>query len=188
MAKSKSMSDEQFESFIRFGADKIRNWIDLELRKRNAFQISVEDVESDVFKKLWLRHRDKEKERLTFDRLPGLIRKIIHDTVVNWIRRKSPVTGIPEVSSTKTTQSPTKKLLRQEVRSIVKGVIETLGGKKKEIATLYFYDQLSYKEIAGLLHSKEATVRQALWRLLPEIREILLSRGFDESFFRSFLR
>lgn len=90
---------------------------------------------------------------------------------VDWIHFSKIVlrtlAGAPELS-------PLHALYRTELRETVTQAIDALPGKERLVVSLYYYDELTLKEIGKVLGTNESRAcqlhRQALWRLAKALR------------------
>ena len=57
--------------------------------------------------------------------------------------------------------------------------IMSLGRKEREVLILYYYQELSQKEIAGILGTREGTVSQRIHRAKAKLKEALKEAGYD---------
>lgn len=78
-------------------------------------------------------------------------------------RKKSTPVGNPEE------YMPEFQDGRHELWELVSG----LEGAYREVVILYFYEQFSVKEIGGILHIPEGTVKSRLHRAKQRLRELL---------------
>jgi len=67
-------------------------------------------------------------------------------------------------------QTPESVLLREELKSILAEVIESLPEKERLVITLYYYEELMFKEIAEILGVSESRVSQIHSQVLMNMR------------------
>jgi RNA polymerase sigma factor FliA len=56
--------------------------------------------------------------------------------------------------------SPDMSFEREEMKGILGGIIDCLGEKEKLVITLYYYEELTYKEISRILNITESRISQ----------------------------
>ena len=64
------------------------------------------------------------------------------------------------------------RLLEDERREIVKGMIEHLPPKQKAILKLRMNDNLSYEEIAGILGRSVSTIKSSVFFALTKLKKM----------------
>ena len=67
-------------------------------------------------------------------------------------------------------KSPEDDLLEKEKKELLTEVIEALPEKERLVITLYYYEGLLLKEIAGILHVTESRVSQIHSKVLAKMR------------------
>jgi len=79
--------------------------------------------------------------------------------------------------SAKDDQNPVESMKLEEMRDIVADCIELLPEKEKLVVSLYYYDELTMKEIGSVLKLTESRVSQihtkAVMRLRGKLRRTL---------------
>lgn len=71
--------------------------------------------------------------------------------------------------------SPEKNIERQELKESLANVIETLTERESQVITLYYYEELTLKEISYILKITESRVSQLHRRALEKMKENLSS-------------
>ena len=56
--------------------------------------------------------------------------------------------------------TPEDQFEKREIKEIIKEIINTLPLKEKQVISLYYYDELTYKEISEILKVSESRISQ----------------------------
>lgn len=75
-------------------------------------------------------------------------------------------------------QSPEKKVESDEVKKILGEVLETLTDKERKVVLLYYYEELTLKEISKILEVSESRVSQLHTKAIQKMK-IKLGRYFE---------
>ncbi|MCL1975855.1 MAG: FliA/WhiG family RNA polymerase sigma factor [Firmicutes bacterium] len=75
-----------------------------------------------------------------------------------------------EISGNGEGSEPENVLLKEELKIILADTIEALPEKERLIITLYYYEELMFKEIAELLHVSESRISQIHSKVLIKMR------------------
>jgi RNA polymerase sigma factor for flagellar operon FliA len=65
---------------------------------------------------------------------------------------------------------PENALLKKDLRNILADTIKALPERDRVIITLYYYEELMFKEIAEMLHVSESRISQIHSRVLIKMR------------------
>lgn len=160
------MSDEEFNRIVRQYADTVYR-VALSYAKRTH---DADDVVQNTFMKLLSGHvRFKDEEHLR----RWLIRVAVNEcnSLFSSFWRKNvdyveEIAALPEFSI--------------EERHDLYCAVRTLPQKCRIVVHLFYYEGYSSKEIAGLLHIREATVRTRLVRARKLLKQQLKEAWEDE--------
>ncbi len=119
----------------------------------------IEDMVQEVFIKAYTNIKSFNPER----RFSPWIYRIAHNEFVNSLRKQSrfpqsffdPDTILPQLAAPETADG---ERLSAELRSAIESSLETLPPKYREPLVLYFYEEMSYRDIANVLKLPVATV------------------------------
>ncbi len=138
----------------------------------------VEDILQDVFLKAYIHIQSFD---ITQSFSPWLYR-IAHNEAINFLKKKKiktvslfevdtlfPHPVAPETSDTESE--------RELLKKSIDAVLADIDNKYREILLLYFYEELSYKEIAQTLQMPVATVGVRIQRGKKQVEEILRKKG-----------
>jgi RNA polymerase sigma factor (sigma-70 family) len=142
------------------------------------------DIAQDVFLSAW---RDIGKLREPASFLPWLRQVTRHRAYhilrgVRRRRRRTAETSVDELLAAAVDPRPDahQRLASIETRQIVADTIDRLPADAREVVTLYYCENRSATQVAGLLGLSEAAVRQRLSRARVRLREDLLDRAGEE--------
>jgi RNA polymerase sigma factor for flagellar operon FliA len=69
-----------------------------------------------------------------------------------------------------TDESPERRLEEKELREVLAITIETLSDKEKQVVSMYYYDELTLKEIGMVLGVTESRISQIHSKALLTLR------------------
>lgn len=142
---------------------------------RIAFRITcnkeeAEDIVQDVMMKMW-QMRDEWDNIQSKDAYCCMMAR---NTALSRIELKDSQTqsmevGIPEI---KDETSPLGILEQDEIRGLLRKMIDRLPNKEKSVMRLRDLESMSYKEIAETLNMSEPQVKTNLFRARKKIKEL----------------
>ena len=129
------------------------------------------------------------------DKFGGWLRRIVVNTAVSWLRRRKNTVRFDEITSISgdgelrehynryEAITPHDLLERQERQELLRMAIDALSPTYRNIITMFYFDDCSYKEIATRLTVSEAAVKSKLHRARTRLKEEVLrmSTGQTES-------
>jgi len=145
-------------------------------KKVNSDEIA-QDITADVFMKLF------ENKKILADRdqngLRAWLYTVARNQVVDHYRKKSnnvEVKGLDDeifdlVVSDRTEHL--QQLIQDEKYQLIMAVIENLEPIEKEIITLRFQREMSFKEIAEIIKKDEGAIKMTLYRSIEKIKKTL---------------
>lgn len=107
--------------------------------------------------------------------LRPLVRRIAAARCVDWLRRRKPHVDIEE-QTIASTEDPIESLEAVETVDLLTQALARLEESCREMIRLYFYEQLSYREIASRLGRAEATMRVRMFNCMKRIRRFLSTK------------
>lgn len=134
---------------------------------------AIEESVQDVFTKAYENLASFDQER----KFQSWIYRIAHNTFVNILRRKSrswiniewdTLVSIPAGETYEESERD-----RVEMRESIESGLDKLSPKYREILTLYYLDELSYKDISDILHVPTGTVGIRLKRAKEALKKEL---------------
>ena len=141
-----------------------------------AYDDDIEDAIQEIFIKAYQNIQSFDATR----KFSSWIYRIAHNEFVNHIRRhaRDPLpfldfevdTLIPHLFSNET---PESNLERKETKELMDRALKKLSSKYREILLLFYYEELSYEEIADILRIPKTTVGVRLNRAKKELKKQL---------------
>ncbi|PHV70472.1 RNA polymerase subunit sigma-24 [Sporanaerobium hydrogeniformans] len=139
-------------------------------------QYRSEDIVQEAFVKCYLsihKLRNPEQFRAWFFRI--LTRLAWRNDVR--AKRMVPTEDIMEVMNKKADQISLENIyLQSETQRLLQGEIEKLGSEHQMILILYYYNELSVKEIAKVVGCLEGTVKSRLHTARGQLKKALIAR------------
>ena len=142
----------------------------------------AEEIAQEAFVEAYFR-LDTLRQAGKFD---GWLRRIVINTAVSWLRRRKATVRFDEITGISKdgelhehyyryeTPTPHNLLERQEQEDLLRRAIDALSPTHRDIITMFYYDDRSYKDIAGLLTTSEAAVKSMLYRARRQLKEEVL--------------
>ncbi|MDY5496571.1 MAG: RNA polymerase sigma factor [Anaerobutyricum sp.] len=141
-----------------------------------------EDVVQETFVKCYL-HFDELKDKKDFKpwMLKILIRSAYH--LLKKEKREMPEEQVEDRMKEKTVAGPADRFLEKEEAERILSLINQLPEKQRIVVILYYYNELSVKEIASVTRSMEGTVKSRLYLARKQLRKMMESGGGREVFY-----
>ena len=76
---------------------------------------------------------------------------------------------------------PLSEFLKSEEASLLEKALDSLPEKQRLVLSLYYYEELSMKEVAAVLEVSESRVSQIHTLAIKNLKKALLSLGHKES-------
>lgn len=73
---------------------------------------------------------------------------------------------------------PHLQFLKQELKTVIAEAIDRLGPKERLVVSLYYFDELTMKEIAAVLDVNESRVSQIHTKAMSHLRQKMKSSGY----------
>ena len=106
------------------------------------------------------------------------ILSIVHNTAVEYLRKRKPAVPMDCISEIRAPGSTSDT----DTRISVWQAVQSLRQPYRTVIVLYYYDELPVSQIAGVVRSSEAAVRQQLLRGRKMLAQILHKEDFfDEN-------
>ncbi len=105
--------------------------------------------------------------------------RVVMNQAIDKVRRRPKVLIMSseellhEMSDKSANSRPDKRVLNKELREHIFSAIDSLPEKHKKVVLLREVEDLSYKEIAGILNCSEGTVMSRLYYAREKLRELL---------------
>ena len=158
--------------------DELRrlDWIPRSLRKKADL---LEKTYSCLEKKLGRTPTDKELSRelnISEKDLFKLYTQVNHFSCISLNAASSEQddrTLTEKIASTNDSQNPMETLKKNEVKRILKRALENLPSRERMIIILYYYEELTFKEIGYVLGISESRVSQIHGKVILKLRATL---------------
>jgi RNA polymerase sigma factor for flagellar operon FliA len=80
-----------------------------------------------------------------------------------------------------TTDGPYLQFVKQELKAVVTEAVDRLGPKERLVVSLYYFEELTMKEIAAVLDVNESRVSQIHTKAMTQLRRKLKDSGYSTS-------
>ena len=141
------------------------------LRNKENAKDATQEIFMTVFEKL-----DSIEKPEAF---LGWLKQVTVNYCRNLVTRQHSVEELTDDYFDDTVQiTPVDCLETEEIRCVIRQAVDSLPDVQRECILLYYYQQLSIKEIAGLLEVKEGTVKSRLYTARKAIRKSLEMEGY----------
>lgn len=92
-------------------------------------------------------------------------------------RREIPSEDISVQADVADRNTPLDRIIESEAERAVKDAVRSLGFKHRAVVVMYYYNELSTKEIAGILECTEGTVKSRLFMARKKLKGMLVQNG-----------
>lgn len=146
------------------------------LRYGRRFMAGREDIE-DLVQEVFLKTYQNLRSFDTHRRFSPWIYRIAHNTFINEMRRASrhPVVTLDTdvIIPHKSVPSAADDHERRETRELLERGLDRLGIKYREPLVLFYFEELSYAEIADVLHLPVSTVGVRVSRGRAALKKVI---------------
>jgi RNA polymerase sigma-70 factor, ECF subfamily len=158
---------EEFQRLINHYQNKIYNYIYKIIQNRT----DAEDITQETFIKAYFGLRSFKKEF----KFSTWLYKIATNCCWNFLKKKKPLSLKDEILDLAESQNknPLQKIVEHDELIIIKKALIQLDPKYKIVIALYYFDELSLKEISQVLNLPEGTVKTHLYRAKNKLKNIL---------------
>lgn len=135
---------------------------------RTLHKETAEDLTSVIFVKTLEHITTFNKQKAQFS---TWIFQIARNTVIDFYRSKKESVDIEDVWDLQSSDNLEQELDMKEKLEQVKGYLQTLPARQREIVIMRVWDGLSHKEIAEILEISEANSKMIFSRVLTELTQ-----------------
>jgi RNA polymerase sigma-70 factor, ECF subfamily len=148
-------------------------------RVRN--QAVAEDITQAVFLKVLEKlpsYQDKNRSPLAF------FYTVARNKIIDFWRQNNREANMAENDGdlsdiSDSSDSAEELLTKAGAGELISQALETIPQEQREVVILKFINELSYEEIAALLHKKETAVRQLQCRGIKSLRKYFEKKGYE---------
>lgn len=129
----------------------------------------AEDITSEAFQRAW-KSRGRYQGQAGFR--PWLF-GIVHRTIADHHRRSKPAARLSESVADNLLDgrpTPDEELAKRERVRRARAMLESLKPEQRDVLTLRFVAELSYAEIARVVHKREDAVKKIAYRAMEQLR------------------
>lgn len=182
--------DQARHALLARHRSRLRQTVAVRMDNRLAARVDPSDVIQDALAEA---HRTMDEylerrplplypwlRRLAWERLVQLQRHHVGADKRNLLREAGGDLALPEHSALDLANrlvasgtSPSRHLLREEMRGRVRGALDGVNPRDREVIVLRFLEQLSTAEAAAVLEVSEEAVKSRLMRALARFRDFL---------------
>ncbi|MBO4289902.1 MAG: sigma-70 family RNA polymerase sigma factor, partial [Lachnospiraceae bacterium] len=136
------------------------------------FMVKDEDAALDILQDSYIKAFDSLGQLQEASKFEAWVKRIAHNKAIDYLRQAKPVTfsslsdedsdEAPQFEDDRPENLPEVVIDRQETTRLINGILDSLPEEQRVCISLFYYDQLSVKEIAAELGITEATVKSRL--------------------------
>lgn len=133
-----------------------------------------------LFRRLFVKCYCSCRELKDCSRFPSWLYQILTRTAWRYgkkQRREEPVETFYEAEDTRSGTQPLESILKKEERVRLLNAIGELDVKQRTVIMLYYYNQLSTKEISRIMGCLEGTVKSRLYTARKNLEQALKKEG-----------
>jgi RNA polymerase sigma factor (sigma-70 family) len=142
--------------------------------------IGDQDAAWDVLQLVWIRAFRQIKRSQNPEQIRPWLYQIAHGLAVDHLRKRDSLRRIErEYAEEHPEEMDAKATLKSEEIAAVHQALDHLDLKLREVLTLYFIEDLSIAEVAGIVGIPEGTVKSRLYHARQALRERLKGMNHD---------
>lgn len=171
-----SGDDRAFEILVGRYQSTVFGWI----RQTLPYTEQEEDLAQEVFIEVYF-NLNTLREPYKFQ---GWLKQIARNVCISWLRRQKPFVSYEklisdnqtreqiEMRSSQTVLTPEEHLLAHEAFTNLESYIRYLSDSHQEIIRLYYFEGLTYQEIAEMLDISESAIKSRLHRAREQLKGV----------------
>ncbi|TLS35373.1 sigma-70 family RNA polymerase sigma factor [Pseudalkalibacillus caeni] len=161
--------DEYGEEIKRLVYTYVKNWA------------QTDDITQDVFVTLYLKIENFRGESALRSWIYSIAINKCKDYLRSWHYRKIKLTDeIIKVTRSSNQSTPETELELQDKKSELSQLVLSLPLKYREVIILFYYKDLSIKEICSVLNEKESTIKTRLRRARESLKKLFPAKEGSE--------
>ena len=147
-------------------------------------RVHRDDVAEDLAQEVLLRGYRKLRTLKSPDRFGSWLLSIAHAAALDWLKAKArsevsfeDVSGRSRGGLTDGSPAPDELQLANERRELLIESVQSLPEPLREVLLIYYYDEVTYQEMADMLGVSTATINARLTKARATLRRILVAAG-----------
>ncbi|MBN2311423.1 MAG: sigma-70 family RNA polymerase sigma factor [Candidatus Hydrogenedentes bacterium] len=142
--------------------------------------VADEGLAEDAVQEAFVAALDRLDGLRDADAFPTWFRQVVRTYALRIVRNRRELPGADDFERPSDTPSPREHAHRAELARIVRDAFRALSGPGRETAELFYLEERSCAEVAGILNVPEGTVKRRLHDVRGRLRGMLLgSLGED---------
>lgn len=136
------------------------------------FMVKDEDAALDILQDSYIKAFSSLGQLQEASKFEAWVKRIARNRAIDYLRQEKPVTftslagedsdDVPDFEDDRPENLPEVVIDRQETTRLINEILDSLPEEQRTCISLFYYDQLSVKEIAAELGITEATVKSRL--------------------------
>ena len=163
-----------FDQIFDLFADKLFRYISLKIKTDDA-----EDILELTLLKAW---ENRDKYDSTKSNIQTWLFTIARNTIIDHYRSYKEIISEEEgeINNIASEDSPVKKAEQKLTQIAIEKALSELSEIQREVITLRYMEDLSFKEIAQILNKNEGTIRVIQLRALSKLKSIMKKQSNSE--------
>ncbi|WZL74870.1 FliA/WhiG family RNA polymerase sigma factor [Clostridiaceae bacterium 35-E11] len=151
---------------------RILDWVPRSVRQKHK---KIEDAYKSIENKFGRSANDQEVAEIlniSLEELNGILSEIHSFSIVSLEEKISNNTNF-SIADEYVHNEPQSYFEQEEIKQILLNTLETLSEREKKIISLYYYSELTYKEISSILGVSESRISQLHTKAIIKLRKKL---------------
>ena len=136
-----------------------------------AVLIRDEDAVMDILQDSYVKAFRNLHQLREADKFRAWMKRIVHNSAVDWLRKRKPVIfsemsyeseSAAEIPDDRTCSLPDAVIDQRETARLMGEILDSLSEEQRAVVVMYYYEQMTVREIADELGANENTVKSRL--------------------------
>ena len=136
-----------------------------------AVLIRDEDAVMDILQDSYVKAFRNLHQLRESDKFRAWMKRIVHNSAVDWLRKRKPVIfsemsyeseSAAEIPDDRTCSLPDAVIDQRETARLMGEILDSLSEEQRAVVVMYYYEQMTVREIADELGANENTVKSRL--------------------------
>ena len=175
-------TDEEFITKIQQGQldlfgviiDRYKDKMERYSRKFLLNQDDINDIVQDIFVKTYTNIQSFDIKR----KFSSWIYRIAHNHLINYLRKKRIILPLFDLDTFLPYSVKDEEIDNIEIKELVNKCLDKLSIKYREPLVLYYFQELSYKEISDILKIPVSTVGIRIKRAKQNMKKTIQENGY----------